>query len=104
MRIQMREALRRHAAEHARDHEPQMADAMGALDNAAEVRGVRSTFARVRKRATKQARANWVWRMNKARKQAQEREDATPDAQQNANTKIGIHNVMGLGAPKGLVD
>ena len=104
VRMQMRGALRRHAAEHARDHEPQMADAMGALDNAAEVRGVRSAFARARKRATKQARATWVWRMNKAREQAQEREDTASDAQQNASTKVGIHNVMGLGAPNGLVD
>ena len=54
VRTQMRETLRRHAAEHARDHEPQMAEAMGALDNAAESRGVRTAFARARKRATKQ--------------------------------------------------
>lgn len=42
--------------------------------------------------------------MNKAREQAQEREDTAPDAQRSTSTKVGIHNVMGLGAPNGQVD
>ena len=87
-RTRLRAALLRHVAPRAKGHEPQMAEAMEALENAAEHRGVRSSFARARKRATKKARASWAWRMNTARAQAQELEDAAAPDKMRAERSV----------------
>ena len=66
-RTQLRAALLRRAAVQAKDHEPQMAEAMGSLETAAERRSVRSAFARSRKSSGKKTRASWAWRFSRAR-------------------------------------